>query len=329
MPSIRARLQPIEEKHSVVTFAVDCSLSLKVLKMTGLNTYEFNSDFYLQLHSDVAAVVNAPGSTMTARAHYDAHGINEGRISNLSWDEQAYLDAHPDVAAEVNSGLMASGLVHYEAWGISEGRQGFYDISLDSSLASNGALWGNHLNDALSGDASSNRMIGSLGDDLLVGMGGDDLLEGRADDDTLMGGTGRDTLLGGHGDDHLYGDEGWDELLGGDGDDLLNGGSGKDVLKGQYGDDTYTFRSGDSWAIISDEGNSAGDTVFFDSSINFEDVTFEKVTGKAHVDIMTGGVGDRVRVINQLAPFDSNRIEVFNFNNSTILTAEDVNAMVV
>lgn len=311
--------------------------------MAELNTTDFNSDFYLRLHADVNRGVQDPNIPMTAIDHYNIFGVNEGRISNRAWDEDAYLEAYPDVASQVSNGDIASGLAHFSTSGMDEGRRGYYNIDFDSSLDSQGyyvdgfdtflegnsltLLWGNHLNDALSGNELNNHLRGSSGDDILSGYGGDDVLYGGSGKDTLVGGTGRDELFGGDGNDKLYGNEDWDEIFGGAGDDLLQGGSGKDVLQGQSGNDTYVFRAGDSLDIISDEGNSTGDTIFFDASINFEDVTFEQVAGKAHIDIVTGGAGDRVRVINQLAPFDTNRIEIFNFNRNVILTAEDVSGM--
>lgn len=179
----------------------------------------------------------------------------------------------------------------------------------------------------IDGSDENDILTGSVNRDIIYGNAGDDELTGGQGFDELWGGTGKDTLIGGGGNDKLHGGDDWDTLLGGAGDDNLKGGAGKDVLKGQEGNDLYRFRAGDSWDIISDEGNSARDILYFDASINFEDVTFEKVAGKAHIDILTGGAGDRVRLINQLAPFDTNKIEVFNFNNTTILSADDVNQL--
>lgn len=419
--------------------------------MTGLNTTDFNADFYLRLHSDVQAAVNNPNIQITATDHYNVNGVREGRISNRAWDENAYLAAYPDVALQINNGSIASGLEHFSIWGLDEGRRGHYDIDFDSSLNSQGffingfdsflsgnnltLLWGNSLNDALSGNESGNHLRGSGGDDILYGHSGDDVLFGHHDNDvlyggsgqdilfgdestsqsddgndelhgesgndhltggggldTLFGGVGLDTLLGGNdkdklyggdgddilygnhekdtlygddGDDILYGNEGRDtlhgdagndilygneskdkiygndgndtlygnekddRLFGGSGDDLLEGGSGKDFLGGGWGNDTYIFRAGDSWDTISDGGSTTGDAIFFDSSISFEDVTFERVLGEAHIDVITSGVGDRVRIMNQLNSPNSNvasvrGIETFNFNDEVILTAESV-----
>jgi hypothetical protein len=43
-----------------------------------------------------------------------------------NWNEQAYLAANPDVAAEVAQGKLSSGLQHFQQWGQAEGRPGAF-----------------------------------------------------------------------------------------------------------------------------------------------------------------------------------------------------------
>ncbi|NEZ65136.1 calcium-binding protein [Leptolyngbyaceae cyanobacterium CCMR0082] len=181
----------------------------------------------------------------------------------------------------------------------------------------------------IDGTEGDDILAGGTGNDTIYGYGGHDEITGGEGSDILWGHAGQDHIIGGAGNDKLYGNEDWDIIEGGAGDDLIKGGSGKDVLKGGAGDDVYVFRTGDFWDIISDGGASAGDTIFFDASINFEDVVFEQRAGKPDLDILTGGAGDRVRVNSQLAESDLNRIEFFNFNNTIILTAEEVSQMIV
>ena len=96
--------------------------------------------------------------------------------------------------------------------------------------------------------------------------------------DRLDGAAGDDTLVGGGGDDVLRGGWGADLLESGTGKDTLVGGPGDDLLRGRDSNTTYIFGAG--WGrdtIEEDDTSPAGnrniDTIFFDVSIDPDDIT--------------------------------------------------------
>ena len=50
------------------------------------------------------------------------HGYGEGRVTNLSFNEQFYRLIHPDVDAAIKAGTMPSAIHHYINHGYAEGR---------------------------------------------------------------------------------------------------------------------------------------------------------------------------------------------------------------
>lgn len=75
----------------------------------------FDAGWYLATNPDVAAAVAA--GRIHALEHFMVYGWREGRDPSAYFDISAYLDRSPDVAA---AGI--NPLVHYLAWGMSEGR---------------------------------------------------------------------------------------------------------------------------------------------------------------------------------------------------------------
>jgi hypothetical protein len=63
------------------------------------------------------------GVFSTALEHYELFGANENRQPGAdTFNEQAYLDANPDVKAAVTAGTIKSGYEHFVLYGASEGR---------------------------------------------------------------------------------------------------------------------------------------------------------------------------------------------------------------
>ena len=146
--------------------------------------------------------------------------------------------------------------------------------------------------DVLSGGVGADEIAGGDGNDDLSGNLGDDLLWGDDGDDALTGGDGNDLMFGGQGDDTLAGGWGDDLLQGGTGNDLLNGGAGNDTLDGRDDDDGFDYLNGgvgddlllagrgdhlnggdgsDTFALLSDGGNSIDD---FDPTRDLLEITY-------------------------------------------------------
>jgi hypothetical protein len=92
----------------------------------------FNAQAYLAANPDVAQFLQANPGSATPWEHYNQHGRDEGRSLGLptsasaqaappGWNEQAYLQANPDVAAAVARGETTP-LGHFLASGQAEGR---------------------------------------------------------------------------------------------------------------------------------------------------------------------------------------------------------------
>ncbi|MFB2924207.1 hypothetical protein [Aerosakkonema funiforme] len=88
-----------------------------------LNYTVFDEAYYLQNNPDVNSAVNTPGGFFSGIEHFDRFGRFEGRV-NVSpyYNENAYLQKYPDVAAAVASGAYSSGLQHFVEVGYDEGR---------------------------------------------------------------------------------------------------------------------------------------------------------------------------------------------------------------
>ncbi|MEG4809779.1 hypothetical protein QUA82_18175 [Microcoleus sp. F8-D3] len=85
--------------------------------MTILN---YNETSYLQENPDVAQAV-ASGIIPNGFEHWVKFGFSEKRTPQISFNEQFYLDANPQVAAVANSSF-SSGFEHYARFGAAEGR---------------------------------------------------------------------------------------------------------------------------------------------------------------------------------------------------------------
>ena len=98
------------------------------------------------------------------------------------FNEKAYLQAYPDVAAAVKAGSFTSGLQHYEQFGqFEKNRFGFF-------LGTNG-------NDTITGIGEGNKLIAGLGFDVLSNGA---TVAGVGQIDTLIGTRGTDVFLLGH-----------------------------------------------------------------------------------------------------------------------------------
>ncbi|MEG4235327.1 hypothetical protein QUA40_24975, partial [Microcoleus sp. Pol11C3] len=54
--------------------------------------------------------------------HWVKFGFIEKRTPQVSFNEQFYLDANPQIAAAVANGSFSSGFEHYARFGVAEGR---------------------------------------------------------------------------------------------------------------------------------------------------------------------------------------------------------------
>ncbi|MEY4765758.1 MAG: hypothetical protein RI907_2431, partial [Pseudomonadota bacterium] len=125
---------------------------------------------------------------------------------------------------------------------------------------------------------------------VISGQAGNDTLYGRNGHDTLYGGADNDTLYGEDGNDALYGDMGQDSLDGGNGDDTLDGGGSSNTLNGGAGNDTFIFtRTGGSQTIVENLNvPNDVDTLVFDASIRFADLTGTKGPNTATISMSDG-----------------------------------------
>ncbi|MFN8575363.1 MAG: hypothetical protein U0354_00765 [Candidatus Sericytochromatia bacterium] len=92
---------------------------------------EYNEDAYLLAFPDIANAVKF-GSLPNGYTHYKSNGINEGRLTQItylnakkavdSFSEKAYLLAFPDIDNAVKYGSLPNGYAHFKSNGYSEGR---------------------------------------------------------------------------------------------------------------------------------------------------------------------------------------------------------------
>lgn len=99
----------------------------------------FDSEYYLNQNSDVAAAVDA-GDFESAWQHYQLFGGAELRKPNIVFDPEFYLAQNPDVAAAVDAGDFQNAFQHFTVFGLNEGRtpDSYYDdFDADDYLAQN------------------------------------------------------------------------------------------------------------------------------------------------------------------------------------------------
>jgi VCBS repeat-containing protein len=139
------------------------------------------------------------------------------------------------------------------------------------------------------------------------GTSGDDEINGSDDSEVLMSLDGDDIINAGGGDDIVLGQDGNDTLDGGDGNDMLYGGDGNDtyIIRKNAGDDKIADSSGNDNLLFKDG------IVFNDLVINFE--------GN---DLIVELEGTKVTLQDWY--FRENRIESFEFEDGTILSANDI-----
>ncbi|MCP5381639.1 MAG: M10 family metallopeptidase C-terminal domain-containing protein [Kordiimonadaceae bacterium] len=219
-------------------------------------------------------------------------------------------------------------------------------------------ITGNASDNILSGGAGDDTLDGGDGNDTLIGGAGADDLDGGAGNDLLIGGDGLNTLDGGTGIDtvdysnnlsdltidlsagtadswsiedtvanieNIVAGSGDDSITGNASDNIFTGNEGNDVLDGKGGDDTYIFNLGDGVDYINDTGSTSdADKVVFGSGIAVGDVsvTFDPLDPDYWV-IKVGENGDEIRVLRSGETIVGG-IETFEFDDSTIWTAQDI-----
>lgn len=93
----------------------------------------FSKNWYLKKYSDVA---NSATYKDNPYDHYEKYGKNEGRQPlppiPSEYNEGAYLELNPDVAAAVKKGSYTSGLHHFLCYGFNEPRKICNDDSVEA-----------------------------------------------------------------------------------------------------------------------------------------------------------------------------------------------------
>jgi len=150
-------------------------------------------------------------------------------------------------------------------------------------------------------------------------------------DETLVGTEQDDTLAGGSGNDALAGLGGNDELYGAEGNDTLDGGAGNDALAGGVGDDTYYFdRLSGNDGINEFTGSPDDvDTVVFGDGIGPQDLVVTR-SGTGDIDLVIGIAGSSSTLLIEqwFSPELPGRVERFVFRDGTVLTGQDIEAMI-
>jgi len=193
--------------------------------------------------------------------------------------------------------------------------------------------------DQYDGGAGVNKIVGSQGSDTLLVTSGlanlknIQVLHGGSDDwyNNRILGTGSNdtldfsamtlinfTLDGGAGDDLIIGTAESDHF---------EGSQGSDTLKGGAGGDTYAFSRGSGADLIVDSDSTAGvkDIVFFGGGIAQGDIRFTQ-NGNALVASIQGTTD--TLTIQDWYVGTQNRIEEFRFNDGSVLTDVQAQALV-
>jgi Ca2+-binding RTX toxin-like protein len=139
---------------------------------------------------------------------------------------------------------------------------------------------------------------------------------GTSGDDELNGSNDDEVLVALEGDDIINASGGDDILLGQDGNDTLDGGEGNDILYGGDGNDTYIIRKNAGNDTIVD--SNGDDRLLFEEGILFSDLTISFDDNDLIVEL------EGTRVTLQDWYFSENRIESFEFEDGTILSADDL-----
>ena len=128
-----------------------------------------------------------------------------------------------------------------------------------------------------------------LGGDLAISQ----FVFGGAGDDHIQGGRGNDVLVGGSGNDHIHGGDGMDILIGGTGKDKLHGGRGNDLLIGGSTQNQDYLASLD--AALADWVNGDWALALVDLGAIIDDGDEDDLKGEEGLDMLFGGVGDKVK----------------------------------
>jgi Ca2+-binding RTX toxin-like protein len=153
-------------------------------------------------------------------------------------------------------------------------------------------------------------------DELLKLDSGSIAFGGTSGDDELNGSNNDEVLIGLEGDDVINAGGGDDIVLGQDGNDTLDGGEGNDTLYGGDGNDTYIIRKNAGNDTIVD--SSGDDRLLFEEGISFSDLAISFDVNDLIVEL------EGTRVTLQDWYFRENRIESFEFEDGTILSANDL-----
>ena len=206
-----------------------------------------------------------------------------------------------------------------------------------AEAAAMGTIIGTDGNDNISGPANmgvsiyglagNDHLNGGNGNDTIYGGAGNDNLYGQGGNDNLSGDEGDDYIFGDNGNDYLYGGSGNDYLYGGNDNDTLDGGIGNDNLSGNEGDDAYIFGRGYGSDNMEDEGGN--DTLLF-TGLNRDEVQFaiSGVQGDNGLAVQIQDAGERIRLKNWFASPDM-KVETFRFEDGTILTAAEAEALAI
>lgn len=148
----------------------------------------FDTSYYIAANPDVADAVRA-GHFESPLQHFQLYGAGEGRAPNevaaeliALFDEEAYLDANPDVAAAI-PGSFANGLEHYQLYGQFEDRPGVPVLPGDFDLTTSADIFtGGDNNDVFNAPLN----VGIDGLVAVQTLQGQDVLDGGGGDNTLV-----------------------------------------------------------------------------------------------------------------------------------------------
>ncbi|WP_108311274.1 beta strand repeat-containing protein [Limnohabitans parvus] len=194
----------------------------------------------------------------------------------------------------------------------------------------NNTITGNSGNNQLFGGGGNDTLLGGAGADALDGGEGNDTASyadskvgvtvslvagasntgGHAQGDVL---SQIENIIGSSDNDKLTGNADVNKLEGGNGNDSLNGGGDADILVGGVGDDSYSINN--TGVTITELLNEGTDTVTssidYTLGANVENLTLigvankgagndlnNVITGNGNNNILAGGVGDDILVIN-------------------------------
>ncbi len=143
---------------------------------------------------------------------------------------------------------------------------------------------------------------------------------------TLLG-TGNINGTGSTGDNVMTGNAGNNTLTGNAGNDTLDGKGGNDTLNGGAGADTYWFGQGYGSDLIIDSDAAANvkDVVRFTAGIAQSDIKF---TQSGNALVATIKSTNEALTIQDWYLSASNRVEEFRFNDGTVLTNVQAQALV-